>query len=45
MDEGEVTSSEILYGNLMCISLNQKFDHLIWATADKCELQKDSNIK
>ena len=45
MEEGDVTSSEILYGNLMCISLNKKFDRLIWATADKCELQKDSNIK
>ena len=45
-EEEEDTSSEvILYGSLMCISLNKKFDSLTWATVVKHELQENSNKK
>ncbi|CAB4016996.1 Hypothetical predicted protein, partial [Paramuricea clavata] len=51
LEEEEDTSNEILYGSLMCISLNKKFDRLIWATVVKCDPRlcaqsnPNSNIK
>ena len=51
LEEEEDTSNEILYGSLMCISLDKKFDRLIWATVVKCyprlhaQSNPNSNIK
>ncbi|XP_028399862.1 NFX1-type zinc finger-containing protein 1-like [Dendronephthya gigantea] len=44
-DEAETTCNEMLYGSLLCISLNKCFDSLIWATVVKYEHQQNSHKK
>ena len=45
LEEQVDTSNKILYGSLMCISLNKKFDSLIWATVVDSRSQSDPNMK
>ncbi|XP_046846750.1 uncharacterized protein LOC124440403 [Xenia sp. Carnegie-2017] len=44
-EEESVCSDEMLHGSLMCISLSEKFDSLIWATVVKCEMKGKANTK
>jgi hypothetical protein len=45
VEKQEDTPNKVLYGSLMCISLNKKFDSLIWATAVKSEAQSNPNVR